>query len=102
MKNRYKIGFLLLITGFMFLSCSEKHDPFVDLYADIVIAQESGKTSYEEMREVRLELFKKYNMSEEEYKKRLDYYNQDPRRWKEFFDKVIAKVEKMKMVSTQE
>ncbi len=103
---KYYTMFVFLITAFIFVSCGDggriPENKFVDLYTDIVIAQESGRSSYEEMREVRLELFKKYNITEDEYKLTLDYYNQDPRRWKEFFDKVIAKVEKMKMVSTQE
>lgn len=102
--KKYITQLLLIIVGFIFFSCGDggriSEDKFVDLYTDIVIAQESGRSSYEEMREVRLELYKKYNITEDEYKLTLDYYNQDPRRWKEFFDKVIAKVEKMKIAES--
>lgn len=92
---------ILIISVFLIFiyACSDnkriKEDTFTDFYTDLVIAQDTTQGGYDELKSIREELFNKYKITSEQYEETIDYYNSDPRRWKNFFDKVLAKIEKM-------
>jgi len=67
---------------------------FVDVYIALVIAQDTASNI--KSKQFREEVFKKYGVSENQYKNTLKYYNEKPQRWQKFFDKVIAQMEKLK------
>ena len=79
---------------FIFFSCSDgkiiPEEKFVNVYTDLVIAQDTSKVKNHDI------IFRKYNITVDEYEKTIEYYNEKPERWIKFFDSVIQKVENLK------
>ena len=92
MRFRYKS--LLLLFLFSFAGCSHKinEDKFILIYSDLVIAQDTTKGNIK-LGEIKNMVFKRYNVSEKEYTETLNYYNSDPRKWENFFNKTISHLE---------
>jgi adenylate kinase family enzyme len=90
----FSLSILLLIPG-----CSKKNvideDKFVKIYADLVIQQDTLKNLSVKNDSLKQIVFKRYNVSEKEYKKTIDYYNNDPRKWEKFFKRVKGYLEKL-------
>ena len=88
-----KVFFLLLIL-FSFAGCSHKisEDKFILVYSDLVIAQDTLKGNLKQG-EIKNLVFKRYNVSENEYNETLNYYNSNPRKWEAFFNKTISHLE---------
>lgn len=68
-------------------------DNFVKVYADMTIMQDTSSLSQIRIRET---VLKKYNLTEQQYNKTIDYYNANSERWAKFFDKVINYLEDQK------
>ena len=85
----------LLIAG-----CSKSkiinEDKFVKIYADLVIQQDTLNSLHYKTDSTKLAVFKRFNVNEEDYKNTIDYYNQDPGRWENFFDKVTSYLESLR------
>jgi Domain of unknown function (DUF4296) len=95
--------FLILSQVFILLSfsgCSKNRiineDKFVKLYADLVIQQDTLNTLNYKTDSLKIAVFKRYDVNEEDYKNTIKYYNQDPSRWEKFFNKVTAYLEGLK------
>ena len=92
--------FLLPVLFLLFFSCSKQkiieEDKLIQIYSDMLIAQDTVTLSSAGIDSLREAVFKKYNVTEELYKTTLDYYDRDSDRWQSFFDKVIAHVENLK------
>lgn len=73
-----------------------EEDKFIKIYTDIIIAQDSIENDPEKLDSLRSEVFKKYNIDQIQYEKTIEYYNEDPERWKSFFEKTIAYIETLK------
>ncbi len=98
-KNNLTI-FSLSVLFLLLFSCNKEkiieEDKLVHIYSDMLIAQDTVTLSSTGLDSLRDAVFKKYNVTEELYKKTIDYYNRDSNRWESFFDKVIAHVENLK------
>ncbi len=95
---------LLILSQALFLSllsgCSKNNiineDKFVKVYADLIIQQDTLNVLNYKTDTVKIKVFKRYNITAEDYKNTIAYYNQDPGKWEKFFDKVTAYVEELK------
>ena len=90
-------GLLVILLLFLLSGCSNRinEDKFVLIYTDLLIAQDSlGPNFKQEL--VKTEVFKKYNISDKEYDATLDYYNTNPKKWDQFFNKAIAHLDELK------
>ncbi len=45
---------------------------------------------------VKSNVFRKHGITGKEYNDTLDYYNEDPQRWDEFFKKTLDRLERLK------
>lgn len=90
-----KLIFLSPLTCLLVLSCSGNksidEEKFLLVYTDLIIMQDTSGTSGHDS--LKVAVFKRHNISEEDYKKTIAYYNDEPGRWEEFFNKAIAHVE---------
>lgn len=71
-------------------------DTLVKVYTDIVIAQDTTADSSKNVFVINEEIFRRYNITAEQYKKSIDYLNEDMLRWESFFDKAIKYAEDLK------
>jgi hypothetical protein len=85
---------LLLLFLLTFAGCSNRinEDKFILVYSDLVIAQDTLKTN-NNLNVIKSTVFRKYKVTEKEYIATLNYYNSDPRKWEEFFNKTISHLE---------
>jgi hypothetical protein len=88
---------LLLLFLFTLAGCSGRinEDKFILVYSDLVIAQDTLKTN-NSLNAIKSTVFRKYDVTEKEYNETLKYYNSDPRKWEEFFNKTISHLEGLK------
>ena len=79
------------------LSCKKQpaidEKKFVKIYADMIFMQD---TSLSSQSEIKKEVLKRFNITENDYDKTIKYYNDDPDKWQPFFDSVITYIEKIK------
>jgi hypothetical protein len=99
--NRTKSSGLLLIFSFLFISACEKNpaipeDKFIKVYVDLLILQDTTSTENASLDSLKSIVFTKYSISPEQYDETIRFYNEEPKRWEEFFDKAIAYAEKLK------
>lgn len=96
--GRSLLGLLMFI--FFLSSCSDNkvitEDKFVKIYSDLVIAQDTIPKNVTVFNSTKQKIFKKYNVTSEQYKSTIEYYNKNYERWKNFFAKVTAHIESMK------
>jgi len=88
---------LILIISAGLLSCKKQpaidEKKFIKIYADMIFMQDTSTSS---QLEIKKEVLKRFNVTENDYDKTIKYYNDDPERWQPFFDSVITYIEKMK------
>lgn len=88
---------LILIISAGLLSCKKQpaidEKKFVMIYADMIFMQDTSTSSQSEIKK---EVLKRFNVTENDYDKTINYYNDAPDRWQPFFDSVITYIEKMK------
>src|SRR4030042_5130698 len=86
---------LLFIILFLFYGCRDRNiieeEKFVIIYSDLLIATDSTTVD-----SAKTGVFKRYDISGEKYEKTVEYYNSNPQKWEEFFNKVIAHIEDLK------
>lgn len=91
--------FLIFIVLFLFSGCKDhtiiEEDKFVRIYSNLLIATDSTTID-----SAKTDVFKRYNISGENYDKTVEYYNSNPQKWEEFFNKVIAHIEDLKKDSS--
>jgi len=97
MKNKELIIFPLLI---LFSSCGNKNEipeeKFIQVYVDLVIAQDTTGATRDGMDSLKKDIFTKHRITEDQYIATVHYYNEDPDRWKDFFDKATMYAESLK------
>jgi len=69
-----------------------EQDKLVLIYTDLLIAQDTVTLDDRGVDSLKQSVFKKYNVTEKEYENTIEYYNDDLKRWEEFFDKVTAHI----------
>ena len=91
MKNLLSILFCVFIPVISFISCqhgpSIPEEKFVKVFSEMTIMQDTTSLN---QAQIRKDVLKKYNFSEDDYSKTIKYYNSDPERWNKFFDKVLV------------
>ena len=102
-KYKYLKNFLsaiLFIAIPLLAGCTKSkvidEDKFIKVYSNLVISQDTTNITAKNIDSVKAKVYKKYNITDEEYKATINYYNQDPERWEKFFTKAIAYVESLK------
>ncbi len=106
--HKYLLKFAYLFSfPMLFYTCQNDkiidEDKFVNVYTEMIIAQDSISVFPKDSlltknirTQIRDSILNKFNVSLNQYQRTVDYYNEEPLRWQEFFDKVFAEVEKMK------
>ena len=100
---------IVIVISFIY-GCGEKpsrfagkapipQETFIQLYVDILIAGESGKlskvdSSHTPPRSAVLDsIYNKYGVTEVQVQQTINEYSKDLRRWKEFYDEAIKRLE---------
>jgi len=101
LKGRNLNLFILIIFVFTFLSCKDEksvndEEKFARLYVDLMINQEKYKADSVKQKIEQNKIFKKFEVSEKQYYSTLDSYNNDPEKWKTFFEQVKTYVDTLK------
>jgi len=85
---------------FLLASCSDsppvREEKFVKIYVDMLIAQDTTKPDGKQLVVMRKKILKKYSVSDTDYNSTLKFYNSEPKRWSEFFDKAIAYLQRLR------
>ena len=86
-----------LLTG---LSCSKKNtvdeDKLIKVYADLLIIQDTTNIENYSLDSLRTTVLNRYDLTLPQYEEMIKVYNQEPKKWEEFFDKAIAYVNELK------
>jgi hypothetical protein len=101
------ILFQLTVTaGIFFYSCSGKEnvprEKMVRVYTDLILAQDSlaAETSTERnntlQAAVKEKIFRKHNVSPEDYEKTINFYNENPVYWESFFSRATIYLDSLK------
>lgn len=71
-------------------------DTFVNFYCDMILAQDSLGRDPAAMDTIRVMLYERYGLTNEEYMATIEYYNTTPRSWENFFNKALAEMQRRK------
>jgi hypothetical protein len=81
------------------LSCSKDdilpEDKFVDIYIDILVAQDTLSDSSISNDSLKTLILKKHNVTDSVFIKTIEYYNYNSDKWEKFFDDAIKQVEEL-------
>jgi len=81
------------------LSCSKDdilpEDKFVDIYIDILVAQDTLSDSSISNDSLKTLILKKHNVTDSVFIKTIEYYNYNYDKWEKFFDDAIKQVEEL-------
>lgn len=69
-----------------------EEDKMVLIYTDLLIAQDTTSSNID-TESLRTSVLRNHNVTEDEYTRTIEYYNEDIERWEIFFDKVTAHLE---------
>ena len=91
----------LFITIILFQGCEKEvkvipEEKFINVYVDLLILQDTTSTDSLSLDSLKSLVFKNHNVSTEEYDATIHYYNSEPKKWEEFFDKAINYIEALK------
>lgn len=90
-----------LSISFIFSGCTEDkivpEEKYIDVYTDLVIAQDTSRTNSADQRDsIQQMIFKRYNINSAEYSATINYYSQNPAKWEIFFNAAIDSLEARK------
>jgi hypothetical protein len=87
----------LVLGSFILCGCNRNKNieegKFVKIYTDLIIAKDTTSPKAQSPDDVINNVLVKHNITLEEYKATVQYYNQDSERWEKFFVKAIAYLE---------
>ena len=91
----------LFISIILFYGCDKEvkvipEEKFIKVYVDLLILQDTTSTDSLSLDSLKTLVCKNHNVSDEEYNATIRYYNSEPKKWEEFFDKAINYVEALK------
>lgn len=91
---------VLLFICFILTGCEEKEpvteEKMILIYSDLMFAQDTVLINKDNVDSLKSVVFDRHNISENDYIKTLDIYNEKPERWEKFFERVIEYVESLK------
>ena len=102
MKIKQFIGSVLLLNAVVILyGCDGNkiipEEKFVEIYSDLVIAQDTSSAVNQIQRDsIQQIIFKRHSVSLNEYSLTSEYYSEKPARWEKFFNTVIDSLEARK------
>jgi len=90
---------LYLLIVFVSLCCTRSEDKptpveektFINLYCDVI--SRIDLIPFDSRSSVIDSLFTHYSVTEESFKATIDYYNQDPERWHDVLENIVAELE---------
>jgi hypothetical protein len=91
-----KIAFVI-IAGLIFFSCSGKtvdEKTFVAVYCDLTIAHDTLDAGA--FKKEKQSILNKYSVTEQQLSATYNEYYQTPKKWESFFEKSLARMEKMR------
>lgn len=95
---------LLFIFICIFFSCENKYiideEKFVEVYAKLSLIKELYPDNPTQFFKERGKIFNEYKIDEKKLDETINYYNEDPERWKSFYEKVIKYLEKLQKESS--
>ncbi len=96
-KIKFFSAVIFLLFVFISLNCNQTklidEEKFVRIYTDILIYKDTASVDNLNNEAVLKSVLKNHNVSFEEYKLTVEYYNQDAERWEKFFAKALAYLE---------
>ncbi|NWF49222.1 MAG: DUF4296 domain-containing protein [Ignavibacteriaceae bacterium] len=99
LRKKTPFLFFVLFVVIFAASCDKEEaipeDEFVVVFTDLIIANDTADFNKTNRLEVKKAVLKKHNITEEQYKRTLDFYNKDPEKWKEFFDRAVTRAESL-------
>ena len=91
---------LFLIIPFFILSCDKEpplpQEDFIKVYVDLLIIQDTTTAENFSIDSVKSLVYKRYNISSEQYDQTIKFYNSQPEKWIEFYDSVTVYVDRLK------
>jgi len=115
LKSFILISYITL-PGILFCSCSEEgpieQEKMVRIYCELLIAQDSlasastlkpagiGREPLTDS--IKSAIFRRYNVTPEDYKETIDYYNEDQKLWESFFSRTIDYLDSLKTKSAKQ
>jgi hypothetical protein len=97
-----KYFFPAIVTSIiLFYGCEKEvkvipEEKFINVYVDLLILQDTTSTDSLSLDSLKTLVFKNHNVSAEEYDATIRYYNSEPKKWEDFFDKAVNYVEALK------
>ncbi len=93
------ITIIFFLTVFIF-SCSKDdilpEDKFRKIYIDILVTQDTLADNPISNDSLKTLILQKYNVTDSIYSKTIEYYNNNPDKWENFFNEAIKQVEELK------
>jgi Domain of unknown function (DUF4296) len=86
----------VLALSVLLISCSgepKNQDKIIDAYIDLRIAEDTLKADGPELDKLKTEILNKNNLTEKEYEAAINYYNENPQMWDNFYNKIIARAD---------
>lgn len=100
------IAALSVLSVFQLQGCGRSDEIIEDentaaaVYIDLMIAVEKNPGDIKKLKSEKNKIFKKYDVTETQFKATLEYYNQRSERWETFFTIVNTRLEEMRKKKT--
>ena len=78
-----------------------EEEKFIKIYTDIIIASDTTSGASQLKDAVISKVLSRHNVTLDEYKSTIQYYNQDSEKWEKFFAKAIANLEEKRKNSVK-
>ena len=104
LSSFFKI-FILAFLLFLLPGCNQnkiiQEEKFIEIYTDIIIAKDTVSETAQAKDAVIKGVLTKYNITLDDYKTTVEYYNRDSERWEKFFAQAITYLEKKRQKSAK-
>lgn len=95
-KFFYPVTFLILFISACDDSSPVPEEKFIKVFADVLIAKDTIGTDQISADSLTKIILKNNNLTLEEYKQTINFYNSSPERWEDFFNKAGTYVEELR------
>ncbi len=87
---------LLFVSLILFSACDKgppiPEEKFIKVYTDLLIIQDTTNTAAFSLDSIKTFVFRRHNISSEQYDETISYYNSHPDKWITFFDSATSYV----------
>jgi hypothetical protein len=91
---------IIFLLSISIVSCSKDdilpEDKFANIYIDILVAKDTLTDNSLSTDSLKTLVLQKYNVTDSIYTKTLEYYNNNPDKWENFFEDAIKQVQELK------